>query len=80
MADQFTLQSSLEDQSDDYLYQQKNFVYITASNSGSYNGRQVIFEMSSLANGGKYFNANESYMSIPLVTTLHAIDVNLHSH
>jgi hypothetical protein len=76
MADQFTLQSSLEDQSDDYLFQNKQFVYITDSNSGSYNGGQVTLEMSSIANSGKYFNANESYISIPLVTTLHAIDGN----
>jgi hypothetical protein len=32
--------------------------------------------MSSIANSGKYFNANESYISIPLVTSLYAIDGN----
>jgi hypothetical protein len=36
----------------------------------------VTLEMSSIANSRKYFNANESHISIPLVTTLHAIDGN----
>jgi hypothetical protein len=76
MADQFTLQSSLEEQSSDFLSQNKQYVYITDSNSGSYNGGQVTMEMSSIANSGKYFIANESYISIPLVTTLYAIDGN----
>jgi hypothetical protein len=76
MADQFTLQSSLEDQSSEFLFQNKQYVHISDSNSGSYNGGQVTLEMSSIANSGKYFNANESYIAIPLVTTLYAIDGN----
>jgi hypothetical protein len=75
MADEFTLQNSLMEQSEDYLFQNRQYTYITDSNSGSYNqGGQVILELSGISNSGKYLDTNQSYISIPLVTTLHAVD------
>jgi hypothetical protein len=75
MADQFTLQNSLEEQSDDYLFQNRQYTYISDSNSGSYNqSGQVILELSGISNSGKYLDTNQSYISVPLVTTLYAAE------
>jgi hypothetical protein len=75
MADEFTLQTSLQEQSDDYLFQNRQYTYITDSNSGSYNqGGQVILELSGISNSGKYLDTNQSYLSVPLVTTLYAVE------
>jgi hypothetical protein len=75
MADEFTLQQSLQDQSDDYLFQNRQYTYITDSNNGSYNaGGQVILELSGISNSGKYLDTNQSYIAIPLVTTLYAAE------
>jgi hypothetical protein len=75
MADSFTLQKSLEEQSDDYLFQNRQYTYITDSNNSSYNqGGQVILELSGISNSGKYLDTNQSYISIPTVTTLYAVE------
>ena len=75
MADSFTLQNSLQEQSDDYLFQNCQYTYITDSNNSSYNqGGQVILELSGISNSGKYLDTNQSYISIPTVTTLYAVE------
>jgi hypothetical protein len=75
MADSFTLQNSLQEQSDDYLFQNRQYTYVTDSNNSSYNqGGQVILELSGISNSGKYLDTNQSYISIPLVTTLYAVE------
>jgi hypothetical protein len=75
MADSYTVQKSLEEQSDEYLFQQKQWTYVTDSNNSSYNqGGQVILELSGISNSGKYLDTNQSYISIPIVTTLRALE------
>ena len=75
MADSYTVQKSLEEQSDDYLFQNRQYSYITDSNSGSYNqGGQVTLELSGISNSGKYLDTNQSYISIPIVTSLVALE------
>ena len=61
MADSFTLQNSLQEQSDDYLFQNRQYTYITDTNNSSYNqGGQVILELSGISNSGKYLDTNQS--------------------
>lgn len=77
MADSFTLGQSLQEHDDDYLFQNRQYTYITDSNNSSYNqGGQVIIELGGISNSGKYLDTNQSYISIPTVTTLYAIDGN----
>ena len=77
MADSYTVHKSLEEDSDDYLFQNRQYTYITDSNNSSYNqGGQVILELSGISNSGKYLDTNQSYISIPLVTTLYAVTGN----
>jgi hypothetical protein len=75
MADEFTLQNSLKEQSDDYLFQNRQYTYISDSNSGSYNqSGQCIIKLSGISNSGKYLDTNQSYISVPLVITLYAAE------
>jgi hypothetical protein len=55
MADSYTVQKSLEEQSDDFLFQNRQYTYVTDSNNSSYNqGGQVNLELSGISNSGKY--------------------------
>ena len=45
MADEFDIQQSLQDQSDDFLMQNRQFAWIADSNNGSYSGGQVVFNV-----------------------------------
>ena len=77
MADSFTLGQSLQEHDDDYLFQNRQYTYIKDSNNSSYNqGGQVIIELGRISNSGKYLDTNQSYISIPTVTTLYAVDGN----
>jgi hypothetical protein len=77
MADSFTLGQSLQEQDDDYLFQNRQYTYITDSNNSSYNqGGQVIIELGGISNSGRCLYTNQSYISIPTVTTLYAVDGN----
>ena len=69
------MQNSLQEQSDDYLFQNRQYTYITDSNNGSFGlGGQVVLELSGISNSGKYLDTNQSYISIPTVTTLYALE------
>jgi hypothetical protein len=75
MADSYTVQKSLEEQSDDFLFQNRQYTYVTDSNNSSYSqGGQAILELSGISNSGKYLDTNQSYISIPIVTTLRALE------
>jgi hypothetical protein len=75
MADEFTLQSSLQEQSDDYIFQNRQYTYISDSNSGSYNQAGAVqIELGGISNSSKYFSTAQSYISVPIVTTLYAVE------
>jgi hypothetical protein len=69
MADSFALEQSLENQDNDFLMQQLQYTYITDSNSSSYN-QQISFDCAGISNSGKYLDATQSFITIPLVMTL----------
>jgi hypothetical protein len=68
MADSYTVQKSLEEDENSYLFSNRQFVYITDSQNGSYSGTQVVLELSGISNSGKYLD------TIPTVTSLYAIE------
>ena len=53
MADEYDIQQSLQDESDDFLMQNRQFAWIADSNNGSYSGSQVVLDCSGIANSGK---------------------------
>jgi hypothetical protein len=74
MTDSYTVQKSLEEDENSNLFQNRQYTYITDSNDSSNNqGGQVILELSGISNSGKYLDTNQSYISIPIVTSLVAL-------
>ena len=69
MADAYSISQSLADQDNDFLTNSRNFVWINDSNNGSYQN-QVVFDLASISNSGRYFDATQSFIVIPLVMTL----------
>ena len=73
MADEYDIQQSLQDQSDDFLMQNRQYAWIADSNNGSYSGGQVVLDCSGIANSGKYLSCAQSYIQVPLVMTLNSL-------
>ena len=63
-------------QDQEYIFQNRQFTWINDSNSGSYQN-QVVFDLAGISNSGKYLNAPESFIVVPLVMTLAATAGNL---
>jgi hypothetical protein len=78
MADSYTVQKSLEEDENSYLFSNRQYSYIQDSQNGSYSGTQVVLELSGISNSGKYLDTNQSYISIPTVTSLYAIHLLFH--
>jgi len=73
MADTVTLQNSLQSQENIFDFQNKQFTYVPDQNNGSYNNGQIIFDLASFANSGKYVDWSQSLLVIPLVLNLNAV-------
>ena len=80
MADEYEIEQSLLNQSDDFLMQNRTYAWIADSNNGSYaGGSQIILDCSAISNSGRYLSCNNSYIQIPLVMTLNAIGGQLNN-
>ena len=80
MADEYDLQQSLQEQSDDFLTQNRTFAWVADSNNGSYaGGSQIVIDASGIANSGRYLSCNNSYIQVPLVMTINAVAGNLNN-
>ena len=80
MADEYDLQQSLQEQSDEFLTQNRTFAWVADSNNGSYaGGSQIVIDASGIANSGRYLSCNNSYIQVPLVMTLNAVAGNLNN-
>ena len=75
-ADSYAVQQSLTDQDQEYVFQNRQFTYINDSNGGNFQN-QIVIEAAGLSNSGRYLNAQESFIVIPLVMTLAATTGNL---
>ena len=80
MADEYDIQQSLQEQSDEFLTQNRTFAWVADSNNGSYaGGSQIVIDASGIANSGRYLSCNNSYIQVPLVMTLNAVAGNLNN-
>jgi hypothetical protein len=78
MADEYALHQSMMSQYDDFIAQSLQYTYITDSNSSSYN-QQVIFDLAGISNSGKYLDALQSFIVVPLVMTLTSTEGNINN-
>lgn len=76
MADEFIFDQSQQQQSTEFQFESRQYVWISDQNSGSYPNGQVTFDLSSIANSGKYLDCKNSYITVPLVMHLNQTSVN----
>lgn len=64
--DSFTYNSSMLENADEYLFKDKNYIYINDLNNGNYPNQQVTFELTSLANNAYPTDFSQSHIDIPI--------------
>ena len=72
--DEFAFYNSQNEQKTEFIFNNAQQVYVPDQNSGSYPNGQVVFDLASLSNSGKYIDFQQSYITVPLV-----MNVNLGS-
>ncbi len=55
------------------VFVKKDYLNILDSNSGNYNGNQIILDTSQLSNSNKYMSYREAYLSVPLVMAVTSV-------
>jgi len=66
MADSLVFAESVDTESSEPLFSDKQWLYVNDSNNGSYQG-QIVIDTTSLSNSGQYMGWNEAFLSIPLI-------------
>ena len=66
-SDQYTMEHSMMPESDKYLFENKQYIYVPDGQNGSYSNPQVTFECTSLTNSDRYVGFSEAFLTIPLV-------------
>lgn len=70
MADNLLFEISNESQISNEPFVQRQVVYISDLNGGSYTGGQILLNSSSISNAGRFCDFSSSYLEIPLVISL----------
>lgn len=70
MADEFIYQESLSSESTQHPFIDKEVLYVTDSNNGSYSGGQIQIDTSTLSNSGKWLDFSEAVLEVPFVMTM----------
>ena len=65
--DEFAFYNSQQEQKNEFIFQNSQYVYCPDQNSGSYPNGQVVFDLASLSNSGKFIDFQSSYITVPLV-------------
>jgi hypothetical protein len=66
MADSLVFAESVDTESSEPLFTDKQWLYVNDSNNGSYQG-QIVVDTTALSNSGQYMGWNEAFLAIPLV-------------
>lgn len=65
--DEFAFYNSQQEQKNEFIFQNSQYVYCPDQNSGSYPNGQVVFDLASLSNSGKFIDFQSSHITVPLV-------------
>jgi len=71
-ADDFILENSYPMQEDEFSIENKQYYYVNDQNNGSYPTGQVLLDLSSLTNSGKFLDWSQSFLAVPLVMTVNS--------
>jgi hypothetical protein len=66
MADSLVFAESVDSESSEPLFTDKQWLYVNDSNNRSYQG-QIVIDSTSLSNSGQYMGWNEAFLSVPMV-------------
>ena len=67
--DEFAYYNAQNEQKNEFLFQNVQHIWIPDQNGGSYPNSQILFDLASLSNSGKYIDFAQSYVVVPLVVT-----------
>jgi len=67
--DEFAYYNAQNEQKNEFIFQNVQHVWCPDQNSGSYPNGQVLFDLASLSNSGKFIDFQQSYIVVPLVVT-----------
>ena len=72
MADEYSYATSVSPQETEFLFSEKQMVYIPDSNGNSYPNSQILFDLASISNSGKFVDWKNAVLTVPLVLNLSA--------
>ena len=75
--DEYSYYNSQAEQSTEFIYSNVQNVMAPDQNNGSYPNGQVMFDLTSLANSGKFMDWQNSYLTIPLVANINMTGATL---
>ena len=68
--DEYAYFSSQTEQKSEFLFSNVQQNYVQDQNNGSYANGQVVFDLATLSNSGKYIDFQNSFIVVPLVMNL----------
>ena len=68
--DEFSYYNSQTEQKTEFIFSNCQQNYVPDTNAGNYPQGQVVFDLATLSNSGKYIDFQNSYVTIPLVMNL----------
>ena len=69
-SDQYAIENSLQSDENNYLFENKQYIYVPDGQNGSYSSPQVTFECTQLTNSDRYIDFLQGFISVPLVLAI----------
>ena len=66
-SDEYCFNSSLQEDDNAFIFESRQYIWVSDSNSGNYPNGQIQMDLSSLSNSGKIIDFSQSFLTIPLV-------------
>ena len=69
-SDQYAIENSLQSDENNYLFENKQYIYVPDGQNGSYSSPQVTFECTQLTNIDRYIDFLQGFIAVPLVLAI----------
>ena len=68
--DEYSFHTSTQEQDNEFLFSNRQYVYIPDQNNATYSNGQVLFDLASLSNSGRFVDFQQAFATVPLVMNL----------
>ena len=68
--DEYAFHTSTQETETEFLFSNRQFVYIPDGNNSTYSNGQVSFDLASLSNSGRFVDWSQAFVTVPLVMNL----------